>query len=61
MDEKFHTSQQKSGGGHHLAEGKKEGAITVDVGVTEGSTGRGTFTQTSQQARGEHDLPESKQ
>lgn len=58
MDDKFQTSQQKAGE-HQLAEGKGDGAVTVDSNVEEGSQGRGSFTQTSQQINGDFSLPGS--
>lgn len=39
-----------------LPEGNGSGAVTVDSHVEEGSQGRGSFTQTSQQKNGEFSL-----
>lgn len=56
MDPKIQTSQMKEGG-HHLAEGNGEGA--TESTIPENGGGKGSFTQTSQQIRGEYSLPES--
>lgn len=55
MDDKIQTSQMKEGG-YSLAEGKGEG-VTVST-IPENGGGKGTFTATSQQLRGEHHDPE---
>lgn len=39
--------------------GTSDGANTIDSRNTEGGQGRGSFTQTSQQAAGELSIPES--
>lgn len=56
MDENYQTSQQKDGA-FSLVEGKSDSAATLTE--TENGGGKGSFTATSQQLRGEHSKPES--
>lgn len=51
------TSQQRAGE-HHLLEGKGDGP--TESTIPENGGGKGTFTATSQQLRGEISAPEGK-
>lgn len=57
MDDKIQTSQGKTGE-YSLPEGKGGGA--TDSSIPENGGGKGTFTATSQQLRGEISKPEGK-
>lgn len=57
MDEKIQTSQQKEGS-YSLPEGKQDSGATLTG--TDNGGGRGDFTKTSQQIRGEYSDPASK-